>query len=603
MSIVRARLLPVLAIAACLALPAPAAAAGPSKEFKVHNLKWTLPDDWSFKEVSAQDKANGHLIAAVSPGNDVYAAVFCSGSDLPPVDRAYELEKQLVPHILGGGVEGVKILDTTLSGVDAKVVVAEGKHGSGAPGHVRLYVMGHRGKIYHLEIRTYNGAHMERRDEINALRTGFRLIKGAKGKDEYEKFDEFPPEDDEDGDDDSSSPGNGSSSNWPEKGPKREGDKLIFTGMNLEWSIEGTPLRWRNPIKDLKDAYEIANKGATVRHRTVVECIGSIERRKQEFEKDTPDHNIAIGFFKAFRLPFGMDSSERLASSALQKGLQRDYNLGEIQASKTRTMSELPIGNIGRKGYMLQMTADHKGLGEEVTLLHIEVQLKGMMYMWDFLLRGHTDRFKAWRGPLSTMLAKKIHFPDPKDNIAGPALPPEGVTPFAGIRGKEVTKKKRTRRAPGGITFVVPVGMYELDDLAKRRGNKDLQFAVEWRSDDGDAYIYFDVHTWPAAAMRKGGKKLDVMADERKGAWLAGGGEEADVGKIKKGGSLFKFRGDWKYEFRAKIGDTPFIEEGVWAKQKTYFVWARVQYGGENVKKHKQAKKLLSQIKKGIKLK
>ena len=600
MPMVRLRLLALATLALCW-IGSDAAVARTAKAFKAHNFEWSIPEGWTFQEVSEANREFGHVAAALSPGNEVQIMVYASRTDLPPDDRAVEL-KQAMSQFLAGELNHCEIFDSTLSGVRGKVVVGEGTTGGGAPGHVRLYVIGHRGRLYHLEVKAFHGAHVTRRDEINAARKGFRLLKGGpKAEDKDEQFNEFGSADAEEEEE-----GNAGLGDWPAKGPKRLEDGTVeFTGLNLRWSTKGTDFKFDKPINDVSKAWKDEGKGR-VSFNAVIQVTGQVKRvKKQEFEKDAPDVNGAHGMLWIYKMPGAADSAATIRSSKLQDDIRKHHQLDEFKAGQTRQWDRIDIGNRKKSGYMIRLVADTES-GQEVTILHIESQLRGFMYRWRWTLQGHTDRFKTLMKPISRLL-KNVEFIDPIDNVPGPFLGPKGATTYSGERGEPTKKKQLYNFSKAGFTFKAPEGLRDLG--LKKMGNLDVALGFEWRTPDGQKYLYFDVQTFPldrpAHLAGRVWERPDVeeKANKHITAWEAGTEEgKRKLGKLKKGGSLFRFRGKFSYRMEAEKKGVPYVEEGCWVTQKGLIIWVRVQFAGKGAENDKDVKKMLKAIKKGFKV-
>ncbi len=130
--------------------------------------------------------------------------------------------------------------------------------------------------------------------------------------------------------------------------------------------------------------------------------------------------------------------------------------------------------------------------------------------------------------------------------------------------------------------------------------NRDLKFVGEGRSEDGKAYIYFEIRTFRLNIPNTPNPDPEKFIEKRAQDWEAGAGEGASLGgkKLKfKKGSFGKARG-LTYEFTGTLDNEPVIEEGWIVKHKATMLWIKMQYIGKDAdSKHKKVAKA---IKKGM---
>ena len=277
------RLLPVFLSALALALvllPLTHAAAA-EKEFSDAGVKWKLPDGWSFSPVSGAEKGAGFFAKVECSSASVEVWAYAKASDgLDVAQRAAELKQAGAEGM--GSVQKTKVLDTTLSGVKGKVVVQRIQADGGTPGHFRKYVIVSGGKFYQLLMRCWHDAHSSVGDEINAVRQGFRLLKGAGGKDATEtlsEVDEAAAKDDDDDDSDDDEGDDEDDDGWPRNGPKKEGRKVSMDNHNFRWDLpEASKFEWTG-------ATDNVNQQDRPLH--VRDGSGQAQKKK-EYEKNTP---------------------------------------------------------------------------------------------------------------------------------------------------------------------------------------------------------------------------------------------------------------------------------------------------------------------------
>ncbi len=558
------------------------------REFKTSNFTWTLPsDDWSFSEISDNGlKQAGGIIEVTSSDRHTRALVIVNDSGgLKPDERLNEVKEATRPSI--ETVTHTKVVDSTLSGRPAKLLLMQG-HARGGKViiHFRGYLIERKGKFYHLNITCYHNSHRTATESIDRMRRGFRLIKGAgKGEDAPETFDELPKVD-------AGAKGAGGESNdgadgdeieWPEKGPTREGNTVIFPKHNLRWTLpKGGVLKWQDPMPDA--SVEPGENG-----QALISVVGEVERKKQEFEKNTPDKNRFLLTLYSELAPPGRNTAKALRSQQMQENVSKQIFGGKHRADKTQ-VRDTKIGNW--KGSYIKMVGRTKDGSRHRTFLYMETMLQGVMYTWQVNFIGHTDAQKSF-GKAFGKLVKGIKFDSTDEWIAGPIL---GVVPaFPGNRGQDREKATVIEKAPG-VTFKKPSGIAEL--TFRSAFNQLFCFAIEGRSEDNKNYIYMDVHSnWMPNVQQSG--KLEDFIEKRASDWEAGGGDPQKVPKSKFRKGKFGAAKGFQYEYEGTLNGEPFVEQG-WAvkhKQTAYFI--RVQFGGPDGEKN--MKKLWKSVRKGFK--
>ena len=94
-------------------------------------------------------------------------------------------------------------------------------------------------------LRCWHGAQNGEVAGINAVRKGFRLLKGAKGEDKDETLMELGSADEGGSDGDAGTNGGGDDG-WPAGGAKKEGRKVSLPTHNVEWTLPEGPFRWHS---------------------------------------------------------------------------------------------------------------------------------------------------------------------------------------------------------------------------------------------------------------------------------------------------------------------------------------------------------------------
>ncbi|MDA1194626.1 MAG: hypothetical protein O2894_05520 [Planctomycetota bacterium] len=576
---------------ALFALPA-AAIAGPSKEFKTDGFSWALPDQWVFGSVSPDERGGGVVAKAECEAASITAFVYVETSDLDLDGRVNDI-KELGAEGMGS-VARQAVAETSLSGVKGKVVIKNIKPDSGGEGHFRTYIIKSGGKFYQLIVQAWHGSHASQVEGLNALRKGFRLLQGAGGQD----ADETMTEVDGGGGDGPAAGDNGGNvggdgggdsaedtGNWPPNGPLREGRKITLPNHNFEWTLPESDLKWVGGIEDAK-----AESGR------LVWALGLIKREKGEFEKDTPDFNRLILDVVTQPLPADFKTATFVTGGGAQNVVEKNWRaLTEVESGKTRNKTEVSVGN--HTGSYIKFEGPHGGLNRVVMVFTIA--LRGQLYFIRALGDGHTDVYKHL-APVVGEAIKGINFPETKEACRGPLLI-ASVPDFAAARGSD-TGAEKTYTLPG-IDFEKPAGMAKVD--AGSRMERELLWAGEARSEDGEAYVYFDISAWQLNISNVPNTDPEEIVKNRTEQWNAGAGESPMLSKrgnppFWKNGSFGKGKGI-TYEFTGHLGDVPFTEEAWVVKYKNHLLRFRFQYGGEDAEK--KLKDIVRSIKKGVKFK
>ena len=580
--------LAALLCAALLLVPTTASVAGPSKEFAAEGFTWSLPDGWAFSAVSPDDKKHGIVAKAECENASISAFIFVQASDLDVTGRVDDIKK--------AGGEGVgrvvkqAVKDTTLSGVKGKVVVKKIKPDGGGEGHFRTYVIHAGGKFYQLIVQAWHGSHVGQVEGLNGIRKGFRLAKGAGGDDADETFDEVDSGDDSDDSGDGSSDAGGDDSagddiDWPAKGPTREGRCVKLPHRNVEWTLEDGPVKWVGGIDDAK-----AESGR------FMWAAGLVPRKKKEFEKDTPDNNRLILDMIMQKAPPGFKPSNFVTGSGAQNLIQKQWRtLTDIDTGKTRNKDDVKIGNA--RGAFVKFEGKHNGM-HRVVMLFVVV-LRGELYFFRGIGDGHTDVYRHLAPYVGNSL-KGVKFPETKEDQRGPLAIPS-VPDFASDRGDDKAKKKKYTLP--GVTFEKPEGMAKVP--AGGSMERELRWAGEMRSEDGESYLYFDISAWQLNIPNTPNTDPEDVINKRMEQWKAGAGDDALLSK--KGKPPFFKKGSFgrgkglTYRFTGSLDGVPFVEEAWVVKYKANLLRFRFQYGGPDAEK--KMKKLIKSVKKGVKFK
>ncbi len=582
------RLLPLLLVALWAPL---ACAEAPSQEYAKEGFRWTLPsEDWEFMPVSADDARYGWVgrVRCKTAPIEAFAYVAPHGG-LSLQDRMQEIGQAGADGL--GEVVSRASKESTLSGVKGAVQVLRVKGDAGAMGHFRTYAMLSGTNFYHLIIRTWNDAHLTYRDELNQLRRGYRLSKGAGAEDQDEAFDEVPSgstaeEGGPKGGEDERPSGEGPKANegddWGPNGPKRSGNTVTLPSHNIEWTLpEGGAFVWVGGAADEK-----AEGGE------FLVAMAKVAREKQEFEKDTPDHNLCRMVLFIQKAPPGFSPERFVKGGDAQDLAQRWKLLDSVKSAGTRTKEEVNFGNW--KAAYIKMDGEDRN-GAATVLMFCSV-LRGELYIvWNKMV-GHTDAYKQL-APLIGDAIGGIRFLNTKEAIKGPLL---GAVPeFAAARG-EAVKEERQYVGPG-FTFDKPEGMARL--VVHDSMNQEIRHACEGRSEDENSYVYFEIRSYKLNIPNTPNIDPEEVVKKRMQDWEAGAGAEADTGKNSRGiawknGSFNGAKGI-TYEFKGSLNGQPFVEEGWVVKHKSNLFSVRLQLGGEGA--DKTLKDHVKALKKGLK--
>ena len=262
----------LLAVLACVCLLGSPALAAEKREVADKNFVWTLPSgDWKFVEPDASLKEGGYVVGVEHKDGQVKAwARVVPAEGLKAADLADEVKTAMAEGLTKQGRSQVG--QGRLSGLAGSTVAVSGEKGGVA--YLFLgFVIGHEGSLHSLLIDVYNGVEKDLGGEIDALKRGYRLIKGA-GPEEA-PMGAAPVM----GDD--AAPMQGEE--FPAGGPKREGRAAVFPSHNVRWSLpEGSPFGWARPTNDEKKVGQV-----------LIEARARAERKPEN--ADEPKVNLAQG--------------------------------------------------------------------------------------------------------------------------------------------------------------------------------------------------------------------------------------------------------------------------------------------------------------------
>lgn len=544
-----------------LVLPGVALAEGETKTFEEHNFKITLPSSsWSWMELNSQEIDSGYVTSLGRRAQGTIAVVkirVVPTNDLPLSELTQEVKDGLSSSLVQ--VDGVKVTRGKLSGINGTLAIIKGKDNRDCHRMYRAYAIEADGRFHQLIFDLRDGAETKQAREIDALRRGYRLLKGA-GPEE-----EAPDEDIHGGDEDDSDDADGGESGGA---PTREGRTLVFPSHNLKWTLpEGSPFRWTSITPD-----EGIKEGMLCR------AEAQIERPPKENAKDQgPRVNAARVILSVAPQGEGWTPEGCVKSPGVHANIEENV-FDKVDYGRMKIVEELPVGD--HTGAALQMVGTKDGRVRYFRLY--AVGLKGERYVWEVLLEGDGSVDDDFKRPVKNLL-DGVEFIDKTTWIRGPLAVP-GVPSHDRERGSDVGKAKDVQSM--GFKVTKPEEMAIISFKPENTGG-NLRLAWEMRTEDKQAYFYFDVQTWSERSLQRQRNPYEEMVRQREGQWKEHAGSPDTIAKGKTAWFKSKFgRGKGLgYEFTGYLDDAPFIEYGFIVKYKKYVYWIRFQFGGENAEK------------------
>jgi hypothetical protein len=562
---------PALLLALCLPGPPASAEGGEARTFDAKNFRMTLPDEeWSFEEVTSAEQGAGYVVAAEKQHGSSFARVMVRvvpTSGLPLADLVKETGDGLRANLTAPGAPQVR--SGRLSGLEGREVLVKGRLQDHDAVHWAISIE-QGGTFHQLVFTLLNGAETRMAEELDALRRGYRLLKGS-GPEEAASTPDFsglsggggaapvggatpaPGEGEEEA---------GSASDWPAGGPRLDGRTIHFPTHNLRWTLpEGSPFRVRGVTEDetQKEGFFLSLEASAERKRTV---------------ETEPAANQAEVQFVLAPAPPGFDAKRLVADPGLQNQFGSDTHLfDKVNYGSTKTFPEIDIGN--HKGSAIQLVGAKEGAVRYFRLY--VTSLKDVQYEWRVLLTGGREVNDVFTKDVNE-LVKGIEFVDTSEPVKGP-VGIAGIFPHGSPRGhgsgqeQEVSSVgvKGTKPAPFAVVNNKPA-----------ENDPSLRIAWEARSPDGQAYLYVDVQSFQAAELDEQRRTDEDLVKTREGQWLE---TAADPRTVTRGRDpFFKARfGREKalgWEFRGTLHGIPFVEYGYVFKVKRYVFVVRFQFGG-----------------------
>jgi hypothetical protein len=549
----RARLL-LLIVCTALVLAGPAAAEGQSQEWKEGNLKWTLPvAGFQFGELSEDLKKNGY-VALVTGARDMPIQAYLTsrkkdGLGLPEFqEEVVRIAKNMVGNVTGSATK-----QDTLSGIPATLVRVQGKNEE-IPQYVQAWIAEQGERFYVLMVRNYHGIEQKRWKDLDELKRGVRLLEGA-GPEEAAAT-EPPPalSADEVG-----GAGGVSPDQWPEKGPKREGNLISIPTHNIKWQLpEETPFKITRVISD-----ESVEGGLFLRV--------AAERPAPEGSETPLQASVSLLIGKR---PPGSTPAALVNNSGVQENVGN--MLAERNPGGTRIEDDVKAG--AYRSAMISMTGKTKEGGEASVQVWFCCHATTLYEVRSVTL-GARDGLRIWEDDIAALLGGLAPI-----NPVEPAPGPLARKVPTNYIDRGLADDRETVMKGYKLEFKKPEGIARL-----KSPGEGVDWAVEGRSEDGSAYLFIDCQTIDRAAMMTSGPSPESIAADRATAWEAAAGDSATTSKKGKPPVEFKARfGKAKgigWHFTGKCLGQPIVEYGyvVTWKQKVYVI--HVQFVGEDAEK------------------
>ncbi len=514
--------------------------AGETRTFEDDNLRWTLPEGWSFHKVSRMQANAGFLVAASH--DDVAADLSCARFE---AQEGVTLDKLLKDLTDWGrsrlrNAETSKSTAATLSGLAGKVAFVQGEVADRASAHFRYYAVRHEHQFYVLVMQTWDGTHRTQQRALDAARRGLRLIEGAGPSEKpLAGFGELGPDPEIE-----SHPAGGPV--WSETSPRREGDTIVFPSHDLRWTVRETPFALTYVTNDERKTGQIFLVYEAARERRVPKDDAMNTCKLRLTIEDKPRGFDAV---KLVRDEEWQDAK----AAGLEKRLPKGVSFKDGVALGNATASYVQIrGMVGDA---------HR------TLAYYVVAVRDRIYTWHAMATGEEAVYTLFRGEVERLLAG-ARFSDTRPGVAGPWL--AAVSPQTKPRGADVERKVGFE-LPGARVVKPPgLGVLTLGDAAT------AALALEGRTEAGYAYVEVRV---AAAAAPVAARQSQALAKARAKAWTDTFGASAVVaapetdtwaGETCRTAHLTGMRDGVTY-----------TERSWWIGHADHLYVVRVQYGGD----------------------
>jgi hypothetical protein len=432
-----------------------------------------------------------------------------------------------------------------------------------------------RGGAFHgLLIKAYNGVEDEIGNELEVLRRGYRLIKGA-GPEEppLQPVDDAKKGEAKDGgkkEEEGAKMSLVEPDPWPETGPKREGDTVTFPTWNVSWTLpKDGPWRIARVSDDESTGKRV---GMIVAARLPAYKPEKPPEGEPETEGVDPTCEVHLVTHKA---DVGMLPEKLLEIDKILAGIAKN-TFDKVNIGDRRVEKDAPIGNIRGAGMQ------NRGMKNEKVRIHrfYVAHMKGIHYQVEVFLDGDKHADKVFNEPLKVLMSG-IKVLDTAENVRGPWVI-EGV-PHSVLPHDPVKTANEIRL---GFKFKAPKDVHEVD-VKKDHGQPGLQLSVEAWAPDGKTYVFTDVIARKESTKAESLMTPESIVQQRKSTWET---EATDPVTITKGKSAH-FDGSYAgakgvgYRFTGTFRGVAVVEKGFVVRGKNHLYWVRQQFIGPDAEK------------------
>lgn len=508
------------------------------------NVRLTIPAEWTWDEVSDDDKEAGFVLLArrtVKPGvSEASARVRVVSTGGATLESLMEQIKEAKSSGLKDVTGDVNSLEW--AGVVGSKLILSGQFENGASIAFEVYGAIVGDQFHQLDIRCTNGAEEKIREDLNDLALGYSFLKGG-GK---------PAATDE--------------------GAAQEGLTRKFPNLDLQWTL---PKPWQVPAKkegeeptearfgwdadsDANPDRKVGEEGLLARAH--IEAGGGRPVSLRLFiQKEQPGND-----------PAGIVKFERNFENMIQN------NFSDRPAPKVD--EEAQLGNA--TGASCSWNGKDKSDPPRPLYMKVWfVALQGALYQ--VLLVGLEDAEKTFRTQIAEAL-KGLQWGSVKSGVRGPWVAPFAT--FTAVRPDAIDAGRETK-VLGAVELTKPASFGKLKFDATVQGMESWVFAAEARAGD-DAYAFVGIRKfdWKGFTDARPPRPLESVIDEHVIAWNDTLTDPVTVpkgSKVNKKADTFATLKGWSYEFRGTKEKQPFLERGWVVKTSQNVYWIRLQYGGK----------------------
>jgi hypothetical protein len=580
------RLLPagLLLAAGLLASPAARGAEDPlSRTFQDQNFRLTLPSsEWEWLAVTPAEAANKYharVVRRIAGQSNSYVEAFVYVGPTNGLTMGeFVAEMTAVAKADFDKVAESKSQPVKLSGLDGRRILVKGTAKGGGVGYYPWYVVEKSGTFHGLLVKAYNGAEEDLAAEMDALRRGYRLIKGAGPEEPAPAAPPAAPRAAKEGEpkkEEEAKKGQitlnfVSPESWPATGPKREGSTVTFPTWNFSWTLpEGGPWQITGVTPDESGKGPVGLKVAA-------RIPAPKPEKPPEGEPERPASDAQCEVLLLMReADGGILPHEILQRDQLQANIAANV-FDKADVRDRRTEKDVAIGNLRGAAMRMAGTKDDRPKFHRMYIAH----LRGKHYQWEAHIVGDKHADTVASEALKALMAG-VRFLDTSEPVRGPWAV-EGV-PHAVVAHAAAPAASEIRV---GFRFKPPKDVQEVD-VKENQGVAGLQAALESRSPDGKAYLFVDVSARKEATMASTKQTPEMLVQERKGKWES---EATDPVTAVKGKDVhfdasFASAKGIGYRFTGTFQGTPVVEKGFVVKGKAHVFWVRQQFVGADAEK------------------